>query len=111
MKFIYIIFLNLIIDIVCLIPNWDFSKNSFELSDTQLEYQVCSKTTYGVTATITKKITKNENSISFQNYIEINGNKKEVDFEDIDNVYENQLGATKLVCPKSKYHPYNFDTQ
>ena len=111
MKFIYIIFLNLIIDIVCPIPNWDFSKNSFELSDTQLEYQVCSKTTYSVTATITKKITKNENSVSFQNYIEINGNKKGVDFEDIDSVYENQLGATKLVCPKSKYHPYNFDTE
>ena len=33
---------------------------------------------------------------------------KVVKFDDIESVYENQLGAERLVCPKGKFHPYNF---
>ena len=69
MIFIFIIILNLIIITFCHIPTWDFSKNSFEL--TNLEFEVCSKTTYDITAKIIKKIYKNTNPVSFKNYVKI----------------------------------------
>ena len=107
MIFIFIIILNLIIITFCPIPTWDFSKNSFEL--TNLEFEVCSKTTYDITAKIIKKIYKNTNPVSFKNYVKINEVEKEVGFEDIDSVYKDQLNIGYLVCPRSKYHPFKFN--
>ena len=108
MKFIFIIILNLIIITFCPIPTWDFSKNSFQL--TNFEYEAYSKTTYSLTATIIKKIDISSSPVSFKNYVKINGVEKEVGFEDIDNVYQNQLRIDGyLVCPRSKYHPYKFN--
>ena len=108
MKFIFIIILNLIIISFCPIPTWDFSKNSFQL--TNFEYEAYSKTTYSLTATIIKKIDISSSPVSFKNYVKINGVEKEVGFEDIDNVYQNQLRIDGyLVCPRSKYHPFKFN--
>ena len=57
-----------------------------------------------------KKIIKSGASTTYENYISINyGNYEKVDFESVESIYGSELGAsTYLVCPKSKYHPYDF---
>ena len=34
---------------------------------------------------------------------------REVDFDDIDSHYTNKLGKTIIICPKGKFHPYDFN--
>lgn len=93
------------------IPSWNFDKIAIELSDTELEYQICSKSVIddSVTATTYKKITKSGSSVTYKNYVQIDsGEKKDVGFECVESAYKNQLGATYLVCPKRRYHPYDY---
>ena len=112
MVYIFYFLLNLISINFCVIPNWNFDKIAIELSDTELEYQICSKSLKddsGTTATTYKKITKSGSSVTYKNYIQIDsGEKKDVGFECVESAYKNQLGATYLVCPKRRYHPYDY---
>ena len=41
MVYIFYFLLNLISINFCVIPNWNFDKIAIELSDTELEYQIC----------------------------------------------------------------------
>ena len=107
MKYIFNIYLVLISFIFCAVPNWDFNKIAIEL--TSLEFQICSKILYGITATTKRKITKNGDTVSYKNYVKVNsGEEKEVGFECIESPYQSQLGTLYLVCPKRKYHPYDY---
>ena len=33
-----------------------------------------------------------------------------VDFENIHSYYPNQLSTSLIICPKGKFHPYDFDS-
>ena len=77
MEYKFFLFLDIISFIFCAIPNWNYDKIAIELSDTELEYTICSINLLGVTAITTKKITKNSTSVSYKNYIQVdNGEKK-----------------------------------
>ena len=60
------------------IPSWNFDKIAIELSDTELEYQICSKSVIddSVTATTYKKITKSGSSVTYKNYVQIDSGEK-----------------------------------
>ena len=107
MKYMLYNFFTIISIVFCAIPNWNFEKNALEL--TNLEFQICSKTLLDITAVTKKKIIKSENSITYKNYVKVNnGEEKEVGFECIESPYQGQLKADYLVCPKRKYHPYDY---
>ena len=116
MKLMLILYLRTITSIICVIPNWKFDEIAIEL--TELEYQISSNRLYQIKTTVRKEINKSTNPVSSKNYVRIeryNDNneiiyneEKEVEFEDVESSYYEQLGATYLVCPKNRYHPYNF---
>ena len=116
MKLMLILYLSTITSIICVIPNWKFDEIAIEL--TELEYQISSNRLYQIKTTVRKEINKSTNPVSSKNYVRIeryNDNneiiyneEKEVEFEDVESSYYEQLGATYLVCPKNRYHPYNF---
>ena len=109
MKFIFCLFLDLISLFICAIPNWNYDNIAIELTDSELQYTICTKESSGVTAVTKKIITRTSNSISYKNYISVNGGPEiEVGFECVESPYKGVLGTTYLVCPKSKYHPYDY---
>ena len=92
------------------IPVWDFNTLSINLiTQTSYEYTVFEKEYSGFTATLKQKITKSGSTITTKNYLTIGSTTKEVEFEDLNIVYKDKLGYTYLVCPKGKYHPYDFE--
>ena len=109
MKYIFCLFLDLISLFICAIPNWKYDNIAIELTDSELQYTICTKELSGVTAVTKKKITRTSNSISYKNYISVDGGtEQEVGFECVESPYKGVLGTTYLVCPKSKYHPYDY---
>ena len=54
-----------------------------------------------------KKIERNGNIINHTNYLDIDGQSEiEVDFENIESYSRNLI-----ICPKGKYHPFNYHTK
>ena len=59
--------------------------------------------------TLWKKIVKENGMISYnKTYVSVGDQNNEVDFEDIDSHYPSQLDCEVVVCPRGKFHPYNF---
>ena len=56
-----------------------------------------------------KEITRSNNVISTKNYLTVNGNTKIVDFDQIDSQYQGSIICNILICPRGKFHPYNFE--
>ena len=104
------IFLSLILSIHSPIPNWNIEAQSIDLlsSTTSYDYILYQKESYYKTVTLKKTITKSDGVINTQNYITIDSITKSVDFDDIDSHYVNKLGCSILICPRGKFHPYNF---
>ena len=91
------------------IPVWDFNSQSINLlTRTSYEYSVFSEKTGGITSTLKQKITKSGNTITTRNYLTIDSTTKEVEFEDLNVVHKDKLGCSYLVCPKGKFHPFDF---
>ena len=96
------------------IPNWDLSKQSNTLN-APLSYTLYQKDGYGITVRLDKKISKTGTAITTQNYLYVYTEKtdnligqKEVEFDDIDSHYTNKMGYDYIICPKGKFHPYDF---
>ena len=108
----YIIFLilNQIYFVLSPIPNWDISAQSINLlsSTSSYDYLLYSSSSYGINVTLTKTITKTNDVVTSQNYLTVDGTTIAVDFEGIDSQYKNKLGKEKVICPKGKFHPYDF---
>ena len=56
-----------------------------------------------------KEFSKDGDRIIIKNYLKIYGNKKEVPFEYIGNIFYDVLTLERVICPKGTYHPYNKD--
>ena len=108
----YIIFLilNQIYFVLSPIPNWDISAQSINLlsSTSSYDYLLYSSSSYGINVTLTKTITKTNDVVTSKNYLTVDGTTIPVDFEGIDSQYTNKLGKEKVICPKGKFHPYDF---
>ena len=89
---------------------WNFDNLAINLlsSSTNYEYIIYKKEDHGIEVILIKQITKIGNIISSKNFLTANSTKKEVSFENIHSYYPNKLGATILICPKGKFHPYDF---
>ena len=94
------------------IPNWDITSQSKDLlsSTSTYDYIIYSKTAYETTVTLKKTITKSGSSITSKNYVTIGTTTHEVEFDDIDSHYKNKFGCTYLICPRGKFHPYDFNS-
>ena len=102
--FIFIVSKNIIYSVV---PIWDFYNSSIDLlsSDTSHKFNVNGENCY-----LEKEIKRDSNNIiSYKKYLIYNNNKKEVEYENISYYYQNILGATNLICPRGKFHPYDLD--
>ena len=111
----YIIFLIIsqILFVRSPIPNWDIRAQSIDLlsSTSSYDYPLYYSTSYGITVTLKKTITKTDGVVTSQNYLTVDGETIEVDFEGIDSQYNNKLGCGKVICPKGKFHPYDFNNK
>ena len=108
--FISTILFSLFFQVLTPIPVWDLASSSIDLLSSSSSYslQIYSNSADGISVNLTKVITKNDNNITSKNYLTVNSNTIEVDFEDIDSHYTNKLGCDILICPKGKFHPYDF---
>ena len=111
----FILLLYKFIFVIGPLPNWNFNNQAIDLFDssaTEYSYTIYQSTYDSKTATLWKKITKNDGVIaSNTNYLTIDPNSKGVTFEDVDSFYTSFLGANYLICPKGKFHPYKFDNE
>jgi hypothetical protein len=111
----YIIFLilNQIYFVLSPIPNWDIRAQSIDLlsSTSSYDYPLYYSTSYGITVTLKKTITKTDGVVNSQNYLTVDSVTIPVDFDGIDSQYKNKMGCGKLICPKGKFHPYDFNNR
>ena len=105
------IFILLLIQVLAPIPVWDFNSITVDLfsgSERSYDYILYDKKENGISVVLKKTIVKMDNKIMSHNYITIDSITHEVDFEDIGSQYTNKLGYDILICPKGKFHPYDF---
>ena len=105
------IFILLLIQVLAPIPVWDFNSITVDLfsgSERSYDYILYDKKENGISVVLKKTIVKIGNTIMSHNYISIDSITHEVDFEDIGSQYTNKLGYDILICPKGKFHPYDF---
>ena len=109
--FLIFIFFSQIYYVQSPIPSWELSSQSIELfSSKNPEIFLRYKAEYdGITPILNKEITKSENGITIKNKLTIGSTTKEVEFDEIDSHYTDKLGADILICPKGKFHPYDFN--
>ena len=101
--------LNLLNLIVSIIPNWNLSSSAIDLlsSSNDYEYSIYDRYLWNISVNLRKKIERNGNMINHTNYLDIDGQSEiEVDFENIESYSRNLI-----ICPKGKYHPFNYDTK
>ena len=105
-----IIFISLLFQILGEIPVWDFNNISIDLLSSNIlyEYTIYNKTLYNTTISLIKSITNVAGTIVAENYLTVNSTRKPVNFENIDSFYINKLGSPIIICPKGKFHPYDF---
>ena len=113
MKYSFIIFTYSLLLINSTLPNWNIDSIGIDLfssssSTSSYEYILYSKNGY----TLKKQLTKNGDKITNKNYLTFSEYDytvtQEVEFENIESTYYQQLGVDRLVCPKGKFHPYNL---
>ena len=107
-----IIYFNFILFTLSSTPSCNFDEIVVDLlsSSSRYEYTIYEKNNYGINVILKKMITKTGNSISSQNYLTVDSVTKLVDFENIHSYYPNQLNTSLIICPKGKFHPYDFDS-
>ena len=93
------------------IPNWNLQDQGIDLlgSGSNTEFTLYEKNFNDLNVTLKKIITKNDNKITTENIIYIGTEFREVEFNDIDSQYKDKLGCGILICPKGKFHPYDFN--
>ena len=102
-----LIFFILFFQTYSVIPIWDFNAQSIDLlSSQESNYNY---TTYNsVNIRLEKIFIRNNGIITYKNQLTIGDVTKEVPFDYIGSYYLNLLGHDILICPKGKFHPYDF---
>ena len=110
-KLLILLFIKLSISLT---PNWDFSKSTEDLLlDVNKYSYTLYENTWNKTITLTKNITKTGNTISEKNYLYIEGNEFEKEWEGIESFY--YFGGDPIyICPTgknyiNKYSNKNFN--
>jgi len=109
--YFFILLLNQIFFVKAPIPVWNFNNQAIDLlaSSDEHYYDIYQKEYDSLTVTLWKKIIKENGVFSYnKTYVAVGEENKEVDFEDIGSHYKNQLGVDIVVCPRGKFHPYDF---
>ena len=104
-----LLFINFFNSIFSVVPIWNFNNSAIDLlnSETQHEFSV-NKDNWE----IKKYISKEDNSIKYEKYLYYYiSNKGKFDFENLDHYYTSILGASNLVCPSGKFHPYDINNK
>ena len=100
-------FFHLLNSIVSLVPIWNLSSASIDLlpsSSTSYSYYITDRYMQGMKVQLKKTITKNEKGINDTNYLIVNDNGGHyVNFENIESF------SNYIICPKGKYHPYDYN--
>ena len=111
-KLLILIFIKLS---TSLTPNWDFSKSTEDLllNVNKYSYKLY-ENTWNKTITFTKNITKTGNTISENNYLYIDGNEFEKEWEGIESFYYFNDTSIYYICPTgknyiNKYSNKNFN--
>ena len=99
--------LNKILQIFLVIPTWNMTSVSIDLlsSNPSYEFTILNE----AQAQLKKVITKTDNIISSKNYLTVKTETIEVDFDNIGYYYEYPYGGRYLLCPKGKFHPFDFN--
>jgi hypothetical protein len=94
------------------LPIWDFKKSSIDLlgTDNSCSYTISNRGMYGMSASLEKKIIRDNKNITHTNYLKINNaDKGAVKFENIESFYDYHLTYTiKVFCPKDNFNPLNL---
>lgn len=77
-------------------------------SSSKHEYTIYQGSYNNKRATLKKIIKNNGGNIASKNYLKVDSTEIDVPFEDIDSFYTDKYEASVLICPKGKFHPYNF---
>ena len=113
MEYYFIIFfIYKIVFISASIPNWNLDSLSVDLftssSTETYEYILQTRGNY----VLKKEITKTNGKLTSVNKLTFNLHDpwvtRTVEFDGIESDYHWELGVERLVCPKGKFHPYNF---
>ena len=111
---LYISFIVLLLfyKVISPIPIWSLEDISINLlnSENKYRYTIYNKTSDGIHFILEKEITKINSFISTENYLTVGTTTRIVDFEDIESHYHNTAGLNILICPKGKFHPFDFMT-
>ena len=94
-----------------LLPICDLDELAEDLFSTKTQYNltIYEKNNFGIHLILKKIFTKKDsNIITYENILTLDIDSEIVPFEDIDSYYPNKLGANVLICPKGKFHPYDF---
>ena len=107
-KLFIIIFISLLKKFFSVVPIWDFYKSTIDLLSSDLSHEYSRD---GFNCQILKKIEKNNGEIIYKKYLIFDGNNKgEVDFEDATYFSSTVFGANNVICPRGKFHPYEYST-
>ena len=100
-KLLILIFIELS---TSLTPNWDFSKSTEDLllNVNKFSYKLYENTWNYKTITFTKNITKTGNTISEKNYLYIDGNEFEKEWEGIESFYYFNDTSIYIYVPQEK---------
>ena len=109
--FFSLIICFLVFQALSVVPEWDLSKAGEDLlgTNSEITIEVNHRRFLSVDMIMKKKLTKENGSIKIKNLLNIAGTEKEVPFDQVESYYN--LFSTYIVCPKGKYHPYNFNTK
>ena len=110
-----LIFINFLIFIVSILPNWNLKKCAKDLLDINTNtntytYRVTHRLMYKLVAELNKTITRgSDNTITYENKLFINGtNKGTVQFEQIESFYHTDSNYD-ILCPIGNYDPINLN--
>ena len=116
---IYILLLilcSMIFQVLSEIPVWNFESLSIDLLSENSSFEY---TTYEVedndnnlNIQLKKVINKTDNNnFIIKNYLTVNSETKEVEFDDIGSYYPNIYESNLIICPKGKFNPYDFENE
>ena len=120
MKYFLLFLFILLLYVQSPIPNWDITTqaNILEVSGDSLDYTLYEKSDSNLNLKVILKIIiekSGDNIVSKYKVFVYDSSgtdskgSQEVGFSDIDSFYTSQLGKNILICPKGKFHPYDFE--
>ena len=116
MKIFIFIFPSLIIFTSSVLPIWNIKNSSKDLlgTDNSCEYLIADRRMYELNIQLKKKITRDTEKISDQNYLDISGDKsitnKLVDYENVESFYgKSSSSGIYILCPRGNFNPININ--